>query len=106
LFLLFFSCFLANTGLHPFCYLCCSWAGFSWAVLGEVVPSPGRRQRIFRNVQAVGAGRPFTLHFNKAKPGLAAKKWDASSPEKGAALLHHCYTQCLGLVLAHTDWEQ
>lgn len=70
------------------CYSCCSQTVISWAGLGELIPSPGRRQRIFRKSKQLGQGDLSPLQFKKAKPDLAVKKWDTSSSEKGAALLH------------------
>lgn len=55
--------------LCPF-YLHCSQAGFSWAVLGDLNPSPGKRQRIFRKSQTFGTKLlPITLQQAKAWAG-------------------------------------
>lgn len=77
-------------------------AGLSWE--NRFLPLEGGRGFLESSKQ-LGQEDLSPLHFNKAKPGLAAKNWDTSSPEKGAALLHGA-THCLGLVPTHTGWEQ
>lgn len=73
--------FLAGKNrLCPFC-LHCSQAGFSWAVLGDLVPSPGKRQRIGKSQAFEARSFPITLQQAKAWAGLTGKKWDISSPE-------------------------
>lgn len=91
-----FSFFLANTGLHPFCYLCCSQTSFSWALLEDLVPFPGKRQRIFRETQAVGARGPFPVALQRGKTCTDSKKSGTLHPQRNGL---HCY-----MVLHAVSW--